>query len=97
MRCGCDKLGSMGWRCLTIADRALWRSRRLRSADRRATSARSLPKTDESPPWPGRLQGRVVWLFVLVGGLGVVCVRCLVGVLVSFGLRGGWGLVSPVR
>ena len=45
-------------------------------------------------PGPGRLQGWWVGLFVLVGGVGVVPVRCLVGVLVSFGLRGGGGLVS---
>src|SRR5262249_4308567 len=61
-------------------------------------SARGPSAEPTRPPGaPGRLHGRVACLFVLVGGLGVVCVRCLVGVLVTFGLRGGWGLVSLVR
>jgi hypothetical protein len=38
---------------------------------------------------------KVGWVDGLCWWVGWV--RCLVGVLVSFGLRGGWGLVSSVR
>jgi hypothetical protein len=43
--------GECGLALLDQPDRALWRSRRLRSSDCWARSARSLSNTDESPEW----------------------------------------------